>query len=336
MYKKGLLSQHEVAQLEDVSPDGRAMVMWGWIMRLAQETFESARGPRPHAPKLMLIFNQCISARDGIQTIHTYLQTQLPFAYVHLLTLLVNVNNLVISIKCGAVFIVALAKDDHQTMAYQVLMFLLVPVLYHGLLSISYVIHDPFGEDMLDFPIAAFVEYVAQACDAVLVAQDNYPGTPYEEPGGQSAAVVLSPSAATRSTQAAEKPAREGDVEEGEEDFDALGTDAALKAAVDSIREFTGAVSTELSIIASQLKQLHDAVTGSETRRVNDAERLANSLLKQAQMRGPALEPVPKKKPFHGAEVGKATAPKGGRHAEPMVWCPDPQVAAKASAPKGR
>merc|ERR1719440_833111 len=170
--KKGLLSPTEVESLQGISPDGRAMVMWAWIMRICQETFESARGPRPHAPKLMMVFNQCIAARNGIQVIHTYLQTQLPFAYVHLLTLLVNVNNLVVAIKCGAVFIVALAKDDHQTMAYQLLMLVLVPVLYHGLLSISYVIQDPFGEDMLDFPIAAFVEYVAQCCDAAIVAQE--------------------------------------------------------------------------------------------------------------------------------------------------------------------
>merc|ERR550537_350484 len=126
LVEKGLLSADEVGKLEGISPDGRAMVMWAWIMRLAQETFEGARGPRPHAPKLMMVFNQCIKARDGIQTIHTYLKTQLPFAYVHLLTLLVNVNNLVVSIKCGAVFIVALANDDHQTMGYQLLMLILV------------------------------------------------------------------------------------------------------------------------------------------------------------------------------------------------------------------
>merc|ERR550537_907015 len=182
LVEKGLLSADEVGKLEGISPDGRAMVMWAWIMRLSQETFESARGPRPHAPKLMMVFNQCIAARNGIQCIHTYLKTQLPFAYAHLLTLLVNVNNLVVSIKCGAVFIVALANDDHQTMGYQFLMLMLVPCLYHGLLSISYVIQDPFGEDVLDFPIAAFVEYVAQCCDAALIGQEVYPG-PEKSPG---------------------------------------------------------------------------------------------------------------------------------------------------------
>merc|ERR1719440_786937 len=267
--KKGILSEDEVDRLQGISPDGRAMVMWAWIMRICQETFEAARGPRPHAPKLMLIFNQCLSARNGIQTIHTYLKTQLPFAYVHLLTLLVNVNNLVVSIKCGAVFIVALANDDHQTMGYQFLMLMLVPVLYHGLLSISYVIQDPFGEDVLDFPIAAFVEYVAQCCDAAIVAQEVYPGVP-----GFTEEALAAVSAAGRHD-------KESELEAGEVDADAVGQQSAMAAAVDSIREFTGAVSTELSIIGGQLKQLHEAVAVSESRRRSDAERLCESLMAQ-------------------------------------------------------
>lgn len=279
LVSKGLISASELERLQGISLHGRAMVMWAWIMRISQETFEAARGPRPHAPKLMAVFNQCIAARNGIQVIHTYLQTQLPFAYVHLLTLLVNVNNIVVAIKCGAVFIVAMAKDDHQTMGYQLLMLVLVPVLYHGLLSISYVIQDPFGEDMLDFPIAAFVDYVAQCCDAALVAQDRYPGTP---------GIDTEEDAFEKSTANAQ-----GDLEVGEIDAEAVGQAAALTAAVDSIREFTNAVSTELAIIGTQLKQLHEAISASEGRRKDDAERLCKALINQTQARQQQLAALP-------------------------------------------
>jgi hypothetical protein len=276
---KGLLSESELEKLQGISLHGRAMVMWAWIMRISQETFEAARGPRPHAPKLMAVFNQCIAARNGIQVIHTYLQTQLPFAYVHLLTLLINVNNLVVTIKCGAVFIVSYAKDDHQTMGYQILMLLLVPVLYHGLLSISYVIQDPFGEDMLDFPIAAFVEYVAQCCDAALLAQDRYPGTPGIDTEEDAFASGNGPGM--------------GDLEAGEIDAEAIGQAAAMTAAVDSIREFTNAVSTELAIIGTQLKQLHEAISASEGRRKDDAERLCKALINQTHAREKQLAALP-------------------------------------------
>lgn len=312
LVEKGLLSADEVGKLEGISPDGRAMVMWAWIMRICQETFESSRGPRPHAPKLILIFNQCISARNGIQCIHTYLKTQLPFAYVHLLTLLVNMNNLVVSVKCGAVFIVALANNDPQTMAYQFLGLVLVPVLYHGLLSISYVIQDPFGEDMLDFPIAAFVEYVAQCCDAVLIAQDTYPG-------GEIAVEQ-------QEQQAAAQQQVNKNLEAGEIDAEAVGQQSAMAAAVDAIREFNGQVSTEIAMIANQLKQLREAVSLSEERRKFDAERLCDAMMMQK------LGSTPSQYGSH-LSMGSLPAMAGGQpgsKGEPLRLCPDPARAKNA------
>jgi hypothetical protein len=51
----------------------------------------------------------------------------------------------------------------------------LVPFSYQGLLSISYIIHDPFGDDMLDFPVMAYTEYVKDTCSALDLAQKSCP-----------------------------------------------------------------------------------------------------------------------------------------------------------------
>lgn len=268
---RGILSESEVLQLRGISPYGRAMTMWGWIMRLCQSTFSEAEGPAPHAPKLTQVFQQCISARNGVQTIHTYLQTQLPFAYVHLITLIVECNNIVVGITCGVVFMVAWDKGDTPDCVYQILMFLLVPVLYHGLLSISYVIHDPFGEDMLDFPIAAFVEYVAQCCDAAQVAQETFPGAHGSSQAAQGyearrpAGLEVAAGVNAAVTSAA-----------------VTGSQAAVNAAVDSIRELKDAISGELGSIGRELHSLHDAVAASELRRKRDADKLCWAILKQA------------------------------------------------------
>lgn len=177
MKENGLLTREEVDSIESCSPYGRAMVMWGWIMRICQDSFHRASGPPPHAPKVALAFNICLSARNGIQTIHTYLQTQLPFAYVHLISLLVSVNNLIVTAKCALVIIVSISKDpmDGTMIGNQLLMMILIPTIYQGLLSISYMIHDPFGEDMLDFPVAAYEMYVQESCNAVMQAQEAFP-----------------------------------------------------------------------------------------------------------------------------------------------------------------
>eukprot|EP00747_Dinoflagellata_sp_TGD_P168183 gnl/TRDRNA2_/TRDRNA2_193977_c0_seq1.p1 gnl/TRDRNA2_/TRDRNA2_193977_c0~~gnl/TRDRNA2_/TRDRNA2_193977_c0_seq1.p1 ORF type:complete len:541 (+),score=94.54 gnl/TRDRNA2_/TRDRNA2_193977_c0_seq1:95-1717(+) len=307
LFKKGVLSESEVDALKNVSPYGRAMIMWAWIMRLAQETFDDAAGPGPHAPKLVAVFQHCILARNGVQTIHTYLQTQLPFAYVHLITLLVNINNFIVAFKCGVVFVVANAKGDRQEMMYQVLMFMLVPILYHGLLSISYVIHDPFGEDMLDFPIAAFAEYVAECCDAALVAQQLYPGTPkpLAEPGAAAAAAA-----------AAGPQQRQFSSHEGIE-VDPMTVATPL---AEAMREATSVIFAELKSIGSQIKRLQDSIGASETRRGRDAEKLAGVILKQAQIRATGST-GPNGGPAQGQVQDSVRKPGAG----PPQWCPAPE-----------
>merc|ERR1719316_2604947 len=62
-----------------------------------------------------------------------------------------------------------------QKMVVQVIFIVIVPFCYQGLLAITYIIHDPFGEDMLDFPMMAFAEYVKDTCAACDLAQQSCP-----------------------------------------------------------------------------------------------------------------------------------------------------------------
>merc|ERR1712193_421083 len=108
--------------------------MWVWILRLCDVAFKSQGLP---PPRYNAIVSKAQQARDGIQTIHTYLDTQLPFAYVHLIALLVNIQNLAFAIKCGFVCAVEFRADRFQQVATQVFMCALVVLIYQGLLIIS-------------------------------------------------------------------------------------------------------------------------------------------------------------------------------------------------------
>jgi hypothetical protein len=80
---KGLMTNAERLSLEPIAPFQRAMVTWSWIMAVADDAFMKA-GAQP--AKMTAVLKKCLAARDGIQTIHTYLHTQLPFAYRDWLT----------------------------------------------------------------------------------------------------------------------------------------------------------------------------------------------------------------------------------------------------------
>jgi predicted membrane chloride channel (bestrophin family) len=153
-----IIDEEERAVLERIRPFQRATTMWVWILRVCEKAFAQAKLP---PPRYNMVLSKATQVRDGIQTIHTYLDTPLPFAYVHLVCLLVNLQNLVFAAKGGTVAAVAYANNDNQSICVQVLMVLIVCVIYQGLLCISYIVSDPFGDDLLDFPVVAYTEYLS-------------------------------------------------------------------------------------------------------------------------------------------------------------------------------
>mmetsp|Transcript_13918 Transcript_13918/g.43652 ORF Transcript_13918/g.43652 Transcript_13918/m.43652 type:complete len:412 (-) Transcript_13918:124-1359(-) len=150
----------------------RPMICWAWIMRICVAAMDHHKVP---AARVGAVMAQCIMAREGMATINTYLDTQLPFAYVHLITLLVNVQNIVVAIKSGIIFATAIPGRNIFLMVQQVFTVITVCFIYQALLQISYMIMDPFGDDVLDFPVKAYTGYLAATVDAVLEAQPECP-----------------------------------------------------------------------------------------------------------------------------------------------------------------
>jgi len=164
-----LLTNEEIEALSPLPPYQRALAVWAWILRICSD------GLQDKGPRFAVLQAECLQAREGIQTIHTYLYTQLPFAYVHLLTWLVNVQNFVVAVTGGVVFAIALDQGNYVKCAQEVFMIIIVCVIYEGLLDITYVIHDPFGDDLMDFPVQAYTSYVAASVNAVQKAQHACP-----------------------------------------------------------------------------------------------------------------------------------------------------------------
>jgi len=150
----------------------RPMVIWAWIMHIVSDAMDHDKTP---APSRQAVIGQCLAARDGMANINMYLDTQLPFAYVHLITLLVNVQNILMSIKSGLKFATAVGQGDPFIMIQEMMTTAIIVFIYQALLTIAYTIMDPFGDDVLDFPIRAYKAYVASIVDAMMGAGRGCP-----------------------------------------------------------------------------------------------------------------------------------------------------------------
>jgi len=155
-----LFTLEEMEIIDTVPYRARPVLMWTWILMLLSKVCEDYN---INAGKYRDIASECKKARNGISIIWSYLRTQLPFAYVHLVTFMVNLNNFFVAIKCGILFALAVKQNEPSRALNQFFFVCIVPPLYQGLLTISFVIHDPFGEDLLDFPVMAFQEYMNEA-----------------------------------------------------------------------------------------------------------------------------------------------------------------------------
>jgi len=265
LHQKGYLSRLEFHRLQEYDEYGRAMIMWCWVLRLMQETMYHAHGPLPLCLHLGMVEEMCCNARDGIQEVHTYLQTQLPFAYVHLITIIVNVNTIVVCLKSSVVCSIAYASGNFQRVLYEFTTLLIVTTLYQGLLSISYVIHDPFGEGTLDFPMSSLIEYVAGTAGDVLRAQHLYPGTPTihkVDPNTKKGWVPDKNASATRARCDTDQ-ATAGVV------------NAAIERAKQEVAEyklFAAKLAAQFNQAADNVAQLHDAIDEAQSRRSTDAK----------------------------------------------------------------
>jgi len=173
MCEKGLLTDLEISALTRQNfLWQRPMTMWAWIMRICLNALD-------HNRSSALLSNQClgecIKAREGMALIIAHLDTQLPFAYVHLICLLVNLQNVVFAIQSGMHCSISYAKGETGSVIQQVVSCLLIGVIYQAIFGITYVILDPFGDDAMDFPQAVFTAYNATLVDAVLKAQQPCP-----------------------------------------------------------------------------------------------------------------------------------------------------------------
>merc|ERR1719401_1016623 len=115
------------------------MVCWAWILRICMSSLDYNRTPAPRTSEVM---KRCLAAKDGMLYMNMHFDTPLPFWYVHLISLLVNVQNLVMALKSGIIFAQAFALKDYFAMAQSFVSLTVLVGLYQGILKLTCVLAE--------------------------------------------------------------------------------------------------------------------------------------------------------------------------------------------------
>ncbi|EPR60851.1 hypothetical protein TGGT1_310250 [Toxoplasma gondii GT1] len=256
----GLLDAQEIRLLQPAP--SKAQVVWVWLSQLG--SLLAKRGRLLFAANTTRKWHEiCARGRGEVAACWAYVETQLPFSYVHLLSLLVHINNLFLSILTGvgaAACVSQLAEayearatwfappgpliggppvlatsvatsptgqtgagisgrgqtrgggegagrlmpmqrtavwEVTQMLLMHLMLLLVIPIFYHGMINLAQTIGHPFGYKSVAFPKDLYVHRMEAECSSFFTV--GQAGPPLFHAESYASSAVCSPSSAARS-----------------------------------------------------------------------------------------------------------------------------------------
>lgn len=155
----GLVTTEELAILDKET--SKPQLVWVWIGQIIHQL--AAEG-KIQCKDYMLpkLDKLCVKARASIGLIFAYVDTQVPFAYVHLLVLSIIFSNCLIALRCGLAIGLCYGggKGHEVDSAISVLVHVchlsVIPFFYHAFIHIGLGLANPVGADYLSLPSYSF------------------------------------------------------------------------------------------------------------------------------------------------------------------------------------
>jgi len=177
---RGTVSMDKIVEQELVTKEealilnecaSRSQVIWGWITCLGLSILERLKLPPPCHNAFIL---ECMGAANAITHMEAYHDSQLPFPYVHMIVYLVNINNLAISMTQGMLIAQSIASENYASCLVNIFYVVSVATTYEAILHICFLIEDPLGDDITDFPIQTFQLRMYTSCKELIKKTQSY------------------------------------------------------------------------------------------------------------------------------------------------------------------
>lgn len=172
LVRRKILTKTEAKALE--GKGAAAMIMWLWIGSLLQRAI--AEGILLQDINLLVkLLGFVIRAREAIQKVGTFINVQLPLPYVHVIIAITKLVFFMLTFQAGCKMFVALKATDIMALIMEVLILVVVPVIYQGLIDLTEKISNPFGGDEIDFPGEMYQKSMLKLCNEFIEAAETPP-----------------------------------------------------------------------------------------------------------------------------------------------------------------
>mmetsp|Transcript_31399 Transcript_31399/g.73283 ORF Transcript_31399/g.73283 Transcript_31399/m.73283 type:complete len:447 (-) Transcript_31399:144-1484(-) len=163
LVNRGLLTTTE-AEMLMLYPDSRTtLVLTSWVLFIIRDALFQDCCWQPRSQQTVHIFNRhIVQVKKFIRAanrVGNYMAMPILFGYYHLMNVILLTNILLLAI------VPAFMRTYLTVFPFSVAL-----LIYFGLREVSMSLADPFGKDVLDFPVPSFVNHIFDRCICLLEA----------------------------------------------------------------------------------------------------------------------------------------------------------------------
>jgi len=173
LLKMGLLTPEELVNLKPLP--FKAQAVWVWQMQLLNHLiWEKEKLPKGLVKN---ITDQLMNGRDSIRRMFSFIESQVPYPYIHLLAFIIHIFHLILPVVAGINFSVVIKNQTEHPFSTVVAIFMVLffTVIYQGILDISDQLENPLGDDEIDFPRMAYHLSMKECGEAFITAGKTRP-----------------------------------------------------------------------------------------------------------------------------------------------------------------
>lgn len=159
-----IMTNEEVEVLRGLIGISLHGVVYGWCMQAAKALIiDSKLNPASIVTSTLNYVTNCFTAA---QELSAFVNTQMPYAYLHLLTLTTKVHLAFIVFYGGGIISAGINDELWPRILFGYIVIIANNFIYEGLLRIHAMLYNPLGDDSGDFPTHLYISNTISLCSS--------------------------------------------------------------------------------------------------------------------------------------------------------------------------
>jgi len=175
LLERKLITEDEAEAMRGIPKGSLPYFVWSWMgsyVNFISYELKIVRNPSRVVPKLLA---KIVLGRRATQATSTYITSQVPMPYVHLISLLVNVFQVVIGLTTGVLAFGYSKTNALDSAMVYVSLCIITCTMWQGVLELCEKISNPLGNDDVDFPMFALEAGCEKCCYSMYAAEARKP-----------------------------------------------------------------------------------------------------------------------------------------------------------------